>query len=39
MALAMIYPKPEKGGRGKRFDKLSDFSDGLGMSRGHAKRS
>jgi hypothetical protein len=34
MALAMLYPIPEKGGRGK----LSDFPDSLsGISKGHAK--
>lgn len=33
MWLAMLYPEPEKGGRGK----LSEISDGLGVSHGHAK--
>jgi hypothetical protein len=36
MRLALLYPEPEKGGRGKK-GKASEFSDGLGISRQHAK--
>jgi hypothetical protein len=32
MAHAMLFPEPAKGGRGK---KLSDFSDSLGVTKGH----
>jgi hypothetical protein len=38
MALAIIYPEPEKGGRGKRSEKLLDFSRSLGMGIEHARR-
>jgi hypothetical protein len=31
MALAIIYPEPEKGGRGKRSEKLLDFPRSLGI--------
>src|ERR1700730_17119006 len=36
MAHAMLYPDPEKGGRGKK-GKASGFSDGLGVSQEYAK--
>jgi hypothetical protein len=36
MALAIIYPEPEKGGRGKRSEKLLDFSRSLGIGIEHA---
>jgi hypothetical protein len=36
MALAIIHPKPESGGRGKTSDKLSDFSESLGIAKQHA---
>jgi hypothetical protein len=29
MATAMIYPEPEKGGRGKKAVKITEFSSGL----------
>jgi hypothetical protein len=37
MALAIIYPEPEKGGRGKRSEKLPDFSRSLGNGIEHAR--
>src|SRR5262249_18259380 len=33
---AMLFPDPEKGGRGKK-EKPSEFSDGLGITTDHAK--
>jgi exonuclease I len=34
MALAIMYPEAK---RGSKSEKLSDFSDNLGVSKGHAK--
>jgi hypothetical protein len=36
MAVAMIYPEPERGGRGKRSEKSESLAKAIGVGEGHA---